>query len=215
MKRDPYQIETFSVGQLATNCPIVYDQKTKDVVVIDPGDDGNFIAEKIISLHLEPKAILVTHGHFDHILGIHELQEIFHMTCYMNRKDNFLIERMKESAEYFLGRTIVEQKPGISVITTKKLKFGSLLVDIIDCPGHTPGGVSFILKDAQAVFTGDTLFAHGFIGRTDFFYSKADEIARSVEKLFTLPDNYVLYPGHGESSTIGKEKDLYENNNHT
>ncbi len=203
MSKNSCHVETLSVGQLATNCYIVYDKVTKDAVVIDPGDDGNYIAEKVIGLQLHPHAILLTHGHFDHILGAYELQQIFKIPCYMNTKDNFLVERMNESSEYFLHRKIIEQKPTITAISEKKLVFGTLDFTIIDCLGHTPGGVSLVLENTNTVFTGDTIFAHGYIGRTDLSYSKPLDLSVSIGKLFALSDSYTIYPGHGEPSTIG------------
>lgn len=213
MNENLYQIETFSVGQLATNCYIVYDQISKDAVVIDPGDDGNYLAEKVVGFQIRPHAILLTHGHFDHILGAYELQNIFHIPVYMNTKDIFLVERMKSSTEYFLHREIIEQKPTTTAISEKKLVFGTLSFIIIDCPGHTPGGISFILEKANLIFTGDTLFAHGYVGRTDLSYSRPLDLSASIQKIFTFPDRYTIYPGHGESSTIGKEKLAYDNKN--
>lgn len=213
MNSNSYHVETLSVGELATNCYIVFDTKTKDAVIIDPGDDGNYIAEKVLSFQLHPHAILITHGHFDHVLGAYELQEIVKIPVYMNTKDNFLIERMKESAEHFLHRAIVEQKPTITGISATKMVFGTITVDIMETPGHTPGGVSFKMKTAGTVFTGDTVFAHGYIGRTDLSYSKPLDLAGSIQKLFELPGMYTICPGHGDSSTIGEEKELYDNKN--
>ncbi len=213
MKKHQYQIETLVVGQLQTNCYIVMDMKTKDAVIIDPGDDGSYIAEKVIAFHIHPHAILITHGHFDHILGAYELQEIFKIPVYMNIKDDFLVQRMKQSAEYFLRWKIVEKQPTITPISTKRISFGTIVFDIVTSPGHTPGGTSYLMKNALAVFTGDTLFAHGAVGRTDLSYSKPLDLADSIQKLFKLPDAYVIYPGHGERSTIGKEKALYDNKN--
>ncbi len=215
MSKNSYHVETFSVGQLATNCYVVSDTKTKDAVIIDPGDDGNYIAEKIVAFHIHPYAILLTHGHFDHMLGAYELQEIFKIPVYMNMKDNFLGKRMKKSAQYYLRRTIVEQKPKLITISSKKMSFGTMTIDIMETPGHTPGGTSFIIKLAHTVFTGDTLFAHGYTGRTDLSYSKPHDLTDSIQKLFELPDMYTIYPGHGESSTIGEEKALYDYKNNS
>lgn len=206
MSKNSYHVETLSVGQLATNCYIVFDTKTKDAVIIDPGDDGNYIAEKILALQIHPHAILLTHGHFDHMLGAYELQKILNIPVYMNKKDNFLVQRMKESAEYYLHRAIVEQKPILRAISAKKLVFGTISVDIIDTPGHTPGSVSFVFPDMHAVFTGDTVFAEGGVGRTDFWYSSQEKLDNSVKKIFLLPEDYSMYPGHGKISTIGQEK---------
>lgn len=210
MKTNSYRIETLSVGQLATNCYIVFDTKTKDAVIIDPGDDGNYIAEKVLSFQIHPQAILLTHGHFDHILGAYELQKILHIPVYMNKKDDFLVQKMKESSQYYLHRTIVEQKPTITAVSTKKMSFGTITFDIIATPGHTPGGTSYLIKNAHTVFTGDTLFAHGYTGRTDLSYSKPLDLAYSIEALLKLPSAYTIYPGHGDSSTIGEEKALHE-----
>jgi hydroxyacylglutathione hydrolase len=213
MKQGLYQIETLTVGQLGTNCYIIADMRSKDAVIIDPGDDGNYIAEKAVSLGVRTRAILITHGHFDHILGAYELQEILHIPVYMDMLDMFLVERAKESAQYYLKREVIEPQPVITAISSNQLACGSLVVDIIKTPGHTPGGVSFVIPDAQMVCTGDTIFAHGHIGRTDLSYSRPLDLSKSIHTLFKLPGEYVVYPGHGDNSTIQEEKVLYDNKN--
>jgi glyoxylase-like metal-dependent hydrolase (beta-lactamase superfamily II) len=213
MKTNSYHIETFSVGQLSTNCYLVFDTKTKDAVIIDPGDDGNYIAEKIVTFQLHPHAILITHGHFDHVLGVHELQNIFTIPAFINEKDNFLVKKMKNSAEYYLKRKIVEQEPIVTPILENTMSFGALVFDVLACPGHTPGGISYVLHNEDAIFTGDTVFAQGSVGRTDLSYSRPLDLARSICTLFQYPGRYRIYPGHGEHSTIGEEKALYDSKN--
>jgi len=210
MTNNHYHVETVSVGQLSTNCYIVFDSETSDAIVIDPGEDGNYIAEKVLGLRLHLRAILLTHGHFDHMIGARELQEIFHAQVFMDNKDRFLADRMKETAEYFLKRKVIELPPIITSISFKNIAFGNLVIDVINSPGHTPGGLSFVIKKAGMVFTGDTLFAHGSVGRTDLSYSKPIDLAHSIEGILALPNNYAVYPGHGDVSSIAQEKDIHK-----
>lgn len=211
MKTKPdYHIETLVLGQMSTNCYLIMDKKTHDAVIIDPADEGGFIAEKIAQIGAVPRAIVATHGHFDHVLGGFELQHIFSLPFYMNPEDNFLLKRMGQTADYFLGHTVVEPPPTPTSIAKKTLTAGSIAFDIIPTPGHTLGSISLCIPDLGIIFSGDTLFANGGVGRTDLSYSKPADLVISIKRLFKLPEPFVVYPGHGDSTTIGQEKKIWK-----
>jgi len=204
-------IQTLTVGQLQTNCYLVSDTQSKETLIIDPGDDGSFIGETIVASHLKPIAICATHGHFDHVLSAFELQHIFHIPFYVHPNDEFLLENMEKTAEYYLKIPIVELPPMPSKALQKKtsVPVGKYRFAIWQTPGHTPGGVSFICEKEHCAFTGDTVFSHGAIGNFCHMYSNKEALLISVEKILSLPKETLLYPGHGEKSTINRERVAY------
>lgn len=206
--------EVFIVGSLQTNCYLVWDDKTKEGVIIDPGEDGQGIAEEIQSKQIKPVGILLTHGHFDHSLATLDLKLIFGIPIYMNSDDTFLLKRQDETAKYFLG--IKTPPPNIVKIDKdlkkiKTVKFGEESFEVIKTPGHTPGSVSFYNKKQNLLFSGDTLFKNER-GRTDFKYGSTENIFKSLKKLVELPNETEVMPGHGETTTIGEEKPKYKIN---
>jgi len=198
------KVETLVVGQLATNCYLVWDPESLEAIIIDPGDAGDYIGEKILSLNLKPKLIVATHGHFDHILAVTELKLAFNISFLIHPKDEFLVRRVQRSAKFFVGiQTDLVPKIDQYLKKEEEIKFGKEKLKILEIPGHTPGSVSFYSKGI--LFSGDTLFAGG-VGRTDFGYSSQKDLTESLEKIFTLPEETIVYPGHGELTTIGEEK---------
>lgn len=200
------------LGELQTNCYLLWDDESKEALVIDPADDGVEISEEIERLELKIKGVLLTHGHFDHSLGLIDLKLIYNIPIYLNKKDEFLFKRQKESAEYFLKRKL--SIPKIEKIDKdldkiKKIKLGEEIIEVIKCPGHSPGSVAFYNEENKLLFSGDTLF-NGCRGRTDFSYSSTDEIFKSLRKLIKLPEDTLVLPGHGEVTEIGIEKDRYK-----
>lgn len=234
------KIERLVVGQLQTDCYLVSCLETGKAVIIDPGGEGDFISQKILDLKLEPVFILATHGHFDHVLGVAELKLAFDIPFLMHEKDLFLLKRTKETAEYFLGPGACPEIPGKLDLSSLAdsfikegdvIKFGREKLEVIETPGHSPGGVSFYgFTDVPAdsptlrvrgfkpegfssagsgvLFSGDTLFCQG-IGRTDFSYASSEDLEESLKKLLELPDETAVYPGHGPETTIGAERPLY------
>lgn len=197
------KIKILSLGQLKTNCYILYNDK--NCIVIDPADDANFIAETIEKLMVKPIALVATHGHFDHNLASGELQFIYKVPFYIHKDDLFLIKTIDDSVKYWLkikDKAILPYEVS-SLDENTCLKLGEMDLEIIHTPGHTPGSVS--IKIGRDMFTGDTLFKDD-IGRHDFSYSSKDQIKVSLRKLMKLPNNTVVYPGHGESTTIANEK---------
>lgn len=205
------KINILSLGSLKTNCYLVWDKETKEVIIIDAADDGDFIIQKILDLKLRPKLIVATHGHFDHLLGATELQLAFKIPFLIHRADLPLLRRSRQSVKKFLG-FVADPPPKDKELIEEgdQLSFGKEKLTVIETPGHTPGGIC--LYAPGVLFSGDTLFANGIIGRTDFSYASKEKIMRSIkEKLLKLPGNTVVYPGHGRQTTIGAEKRALQN----
>jgi len=203
---DP-EILTLTVGELDSNCYLVSCPETQETIIIDPGDDGSFISEKILELKLKPLCVVFTHGHFDHVLGSLELRLNFDLPIFLHKNDDFLIKNAQKSAIYWLKKHEVAPVPSeVSFINEGKiLKFGDCQLEVIETPGHTPGSISLVSKGTNPIiFTGDTLFQNS-VGRTDFKYSKPLELEKSLQKLFKYPKETICYPGHGEPTTIGAE----------
>jgi glyoxylase-like metal-dependent hydrolase (beta-lactamase superfamily II) len=197
------KIKILSLGQLKTNCYILYNDK--NCIVVDPADDTNCITEVIEGLRVKPTAIIATHGHFDHNLASGELQLIYKIPFYIHKNDLFLLKSINSSAKHWLkieADVIVPYE--ISFIDEDmKLKLGNEIITIYQTPGHTPG--SICLKTDIEIFTGDTLFKND-VGRYDFSYSSKEQMELSLQKLMKLPTDLIVYPGHGELTTIGDEK---------
>lgn len=208
---DQLQILQLTVGKLGTNCYILGDQKTKEALIVDPGDDAEYIKNKLRDLDLTPSQVLATHGHFDHILAAWELVHTYNIPFLIHPKDEFLVIRMRETARYFLGIEVVEPQPEISFYLKdgNTIKVGNNYLIIIETPGHTPGSICLYSQHANFMLTGDTIFANG-IGRTDFEYSSSSGLRKSLQDIFAYPNKTVLYPGHGEITTIRAEKEYHK-----
>ena len=188
-------IKTIPVGQLETNCYVVTDEETLSCAVIDPGDESNTVLDYLEDNHLRCLAILLTHGHYDHVGAVETVAEETGATVYMNRLDDTGGQdprrplTLPENGKYYADGDSVEL-PG--------LRF-----EVIATPGHTPGGVT--LRCQNALFTGDTLF-RGSCGRTDLPGGDMEEELRSLKKLCELPGDYEVYPGHMDSSSLERER---------
>ncbi|HAZ09872.1 MAG: hypothetical protein A2047_01690 [Omnitrophica bacterium GWA2_41_15] len=193
-------IKKIVVGPLESNCYLAGDENTKEIFVIDPGGDYKSIKSVIDKYSLKPKAVINTHGHGDHIGA----NEEFGIPVWIYRLDaDFLIDSSKNLSGAF-GFFLKTKSASRLLEDGDILNIGKYSLEVIHTPGHTPG--SICLKAVGVIFTGDTLFCQG-IGRTDFAYGSEKDIINSIkEKLFTLDDGYIIYPGHGPSSTIGDEK---------
>lgn len=174
-------IETLVVGQMRTNCYIAGD------MIIDPGDDPEYI---MAHLTQKPAMIVVTHGHFDHIMAAYALQLAYNIPFYIHEKDIFLLSRMQSSAKHFLGLPYVDPAPTPSPLS----------IPFIHTPGHTPGSIS--LKFDNALIVGDTVFADGSVGRTDHAYSNPLKLSMSIKKIRSYPTGTKILPGHGEEFSL-------------
>ena len=193
-------IETIVVGMMETNCYIVGDEFTKEVFIIDPGSDYKKIKNIIDAGGLKPQAVINTHGHGDHIGADNE----FSLPIWIHGSDAEFLQDPSKNLSGAFGFLLKTKAASRILKEGEVLTAGKVKLEVIHTPGHTPG--SICLKGDGVVFTGDTLFCEG-IGRTDFAYGSEECILRSVnEKLFILPDDYAVYPGHGPSTSIGHEK---------
>lgn len=201
------KVKRLTVGQLATNCYLVMDEATREVIIIDPGDDADYITRVISDLQAKPKAIVATHGHFDHILAVTELKLAYQIPFLVNKKDEFLLARMQDSARFFTHHN-VDPSPTIDGYLEggDKLEIGNRKLEITDTPGHTPGSISLYSKKDKALFCGDVVFAEGKVGRVDFSYSSPKELKKSLWKLLALPGETKVYSGHGVETTINEVK---------
>ena len=190
-------IKAIPAGIYDANCYIVMDAKTKDAVVLDPGGDGEMLERAIKDMGANVKSILLTHGHMDHVGGVEYLSDKLNVPFYISKID----EEYMEKDNYVFGS--IRNANGY-LEDGNELSFGSLNIKVIATPGHTKGGLCFLIEDK--LFTGDTLF-QGSIGRTDFIGGSFSEIINSIKtKLLPLGDEIEVYPGHGPKSSIGYEK---------
>ena len=205
------KIEKLVVGSLGTNCYLLADNLSEEAIIIDPGDDAEYIIQKILDLGLKPKAILATHGHFDHILASAEIQEAFNIPFYISKKDLFLVKSLTNRASRWLERKIVEYPPKALILNNeiKKQLKNKYDFQVIETPGHTPGSLSFYLKSINSLFSGDTIFSNGAYGRYDFSYSNKSDLAKSIKRILKLPDKTGILPGHGKKTNIKNEKIHY------
>ena len=190
-------IKTIPVGHLDTNCYVVTNEQTLESVVIDPGDEGNTILDYLESNRLKCVAIMLTHGHYDHVGAVSFVREETGAVVYMNRRDD------RRHAPEGSHLTFELPESGVSYDDGDVIELAGLRFYIMATPGHTPGGVTIRCEDA--LFTGDTLF-RGSCGRVDFPGGSIDEELRSLRYICSLEGDYEVYPGHMDSSTLERER---------
>ena len=198
-------IKNIVVGPLEVNCYILGCEDTKEAAIIDPGDNADEIISNIEKEGLNPKFIINTHAHFDHIGGVKVIQDHFKIDFILHEGDLFLVENASEQATAFGLKPISKPVVNKNATNGEKVNLGNKSITVIHTPGHSPGGVCYYSDNN--VFVGDTLFA-GSIGRTDLPGGSYDTLINSIkENLFPLGDSTIVYPGHGPSTTIGNEKE--------
>jgi len=198
-------LQTFVLGDLQTNCYLL--DNGQEALIIDPADDGDFLNEELSRQNLTLQGVILTHGHFDHCLGLLSLATAWpKLPIMLHPADNFLLAKAEASALHWLARSIDPVPKANQVLTDgQAIKLGEETLKVIHTPGHTPGGIALLSEkqdnDEIYLFTGDTLFANG-VGRTDFAYSNHQDLLESLTKLRQLKENGVYslaLPGHGRS----------------
>ena len=199
------KVEKFSIGIISTNCYLAINDETRQAVVIDPGACPSYLIGHIKSEGLKIEAILLTHGHFDHIMGLDGFVKEFQVPVYVHEDDEPMMKDpdMNQSSVYTAGYTFDK---AIATKDGQVLKFAGYEFQIMHTPGHTPGGVCYYVESEKVLFSGDTLFQES-VGRTDFPGGSMSDLIRGIkEKLMALPDDVLVYPGHMGETTIGHER---------
>lgn len=199
-------VKQLPVGAIGTNCYIVGCEETKEGVIIDPGDEAERILAEVKAAGLAIKYVLNTHAHFDHILANGPVVKATGAPLALHPLDLPLL-RQKGGAEFFGLQAPASPEPDIALAEGDTLSFGTHVFQVLFTPGHTPGHVSFYEARAGIIFDGDVLFAGG-IGRTDLPGGDYETLMNSIaEKLMVLPDETIVCSGHGEVTTIGRERE--------
>ncbi len=198
------EIEIITVSLFEENCCLAWSDKDKIGVIIDPGDEDELIIEKIEKFGFKPKAILLTHGHGDHIGAVSPLKEKYNIPVYIGKDDAPMLLSSSANVSAVFGYEIVCPPADFLVDDEEVVKIGSLEFVVFSTPGHTRGGVCYFCENI--IFCGDTLF-NGSIGRTDLPGGDYHQLIDSIEKkILSLPDDIVCYPGHGPITTVGTER---------
>ncbi len=198
-------LEQLTVGPLQVNCYIVADEKTKDAIIIDPGDDAEDILGVVKDRNLNVKYVILTHAHFDHVGANKALKDATGAAILMHQDDKRLLENAASQGSMFGMRSHASPPADKYVKHGDNITVGDLSFKVLHTPGHSQGGIC--LQGNGVVFTGDALFA-GSIGRTDFPGGDFNTLIRSIKThLLPLPDDTIVLSGHGPSSTIGAERE--------
>lgn len=201
-----YKIKLLVLGPVGTNCYIYYNETDKDAIIIDPADKPEVIRDFIEKEQLNLKAVLLTHGHFDHIGAVKDLCEKYNVKIYGHEAEEEVLVNPEINLSVGLGRTQLSFRLDEKLRDNQTLDIIGLSIRVLHTPGHTVGGVCYYIPSEGILFSGDTLFACS-VGRTDFPGGSSRQLISSVrDKLFKLPEDTLVFPGHGEQTSIKFEK---------
>lgn len=199
---------TNQLGDFMTNCYTVYNAVTRDAVLIDPACNARFLNNILVNEQLNCIAILLTHGHYDHIGALPELMELVghKVPIYASAEEEDVLNDPRKNLSTMLSGQMVTVKADILLQDDQEIELLDTKLRCFLVPGHTKGGMCYYFAENGILFSGDTLFARS-IGRSDFPTGDGIKLVKSIkEKLMTLPDETIVYPGHNERTTIGKER---------
>lgn len=198
-------VEGLVVGKLGTNCYLIGSSQTREAVVIDPGEDSGRITARAKALNLQIRQIILTHGHFDHLLALDQLRRATGAKAFIHGADASMLEDAgRNVSTKLLGKPRTFLPVDGRLQDGDVVKVGGLRITVIHTPGHTPGSITLAIGD-QMLFTGDTLFK-GAVGSTAFPGGSAAALETSVQRLLSFADSTKVFPGHGGPTTIGEER---------
>ncbi len=203
-------IQAFEFSPFSENTYVIADDVTRDAVIIDPGcyeqAEKEALSQFITSNQLTVRYLLLTHAHLDHVFGVAYVKRKYNVKAYLHELDQVIYNDVPTRCAVFGLRGYEPSEIDAHIKEGDQIKFGSIVLDVVFVPGHAPGHVAYINHAERYVVGGDVLFQRS-IGRTDFPYSNHADLVNSIRtEFYTLPDDYTVYAGHGEPTTIGPEK---------
>ncbi|OFC70521.1 MBL fold metallo-hydrolase [Alteromonas confluentis] len=201
------KIQVIPVTPFAQNCSLIWDPATMKGAFVDPGGDSAKLYDAATQNKVTIEKIILTHGHLDHVGATTEVAKHYDVPVIgPHIGDKFWLDGLPQQSQMFRFPPASPFAPNQWLNDNDTITVGNLTLDVLHCPGHTPGHVALVERDSNTVIVGDILFA-GSIGRTDFPQGNHQQLIDSIRnKLFTLPDEMTVYPGHGPTSTIGTER---------
>lgn len=200
------KVEHNIIGMCGTNTYYIYDEDTKKGLIVDPADEPERIIARVEKIGMEPMGILITHGHFDHVLALDDVRNHFGIKAYIGKTEKQVLSDPGANLTMGLMGTGKKWKADVYLNDGEEFAIGEFKIKALEIPGHTIGGMCYYFMDHGILFSGDTLFCET-IGRTDFPGGSTMALINGIkEKLFTLPNETKVYPGHAESTTIYNEK---------
>lgn len=196
----------YVVGPISTNCYFVVNSDSKETIIIDPGDEAEYLIDRVKTSDLKPVAILLTHGHFDHVGAAGRLVEEYSIPVYASRNERNTLRDPLINHSGVNGRIPAIYHASDLLDDEQMLELAGFEIKVLYTPGHTPGGVCYYFPSEGCVFSGDTLF-YNSVGRTDFVKSSSEDLINSIKtKLMTLDDDVLVLTGHDARTTIGEER---------
>ncbi len=199
-------VRTYPLGPVQANCYLISNSEN-ECLVIDPGGEGEKLVKQLRALNLKPLAILLTHAHFDHIGGVDAVREAFKIPVYLHKKESsWLQDPKKNGSTKYAEIPDIIVAPADQLISEEKIvEIGNFTFKMLHTPGHSPGSITFLFNDDGFAIVGDTLF-EGSIGRTDLEGGDSKQLLSSIhEKLLTLDEEIIIYPGHGNPTRVDIE----------
>ena len=201
------RVDYMVVGPVSTNCYFLVNEELREAVIVDPGENAKQIQGYLAENELKPVAILLTHGHFDHMMAATALRDAYGIKVYATAKEKELLNSSTLNLSKGFLRTDYTMDADIYCKEGDEFYLAGCSIRVLETPGHTPGGCCYYIPSQNMMFSGDTLF-YGSIGRTDFPGGSFKELSRSIkEKLYVLPAETICYSGHGETTKVGFEKE--------
>lgn len=198
------RIKKIVVGEMEVNCYIIIDEASGQCAVVDPGAEPHKIIDFVENEKLTPKAVILTHGHYDHIGGCAEVMERFNLPLIAGESEDEILNSSRKNLSEVFGNNLA-LKADTYLKDGDEYSIGGLKFKTISTPGHTPGGICLYFENEGVLISGDTLFFCS-VGRTDLYLGDTGVLLNSLSKLAKLPDGVAVYPGHGQQTTIEFEK---------